>query len=54
MKIGLPDGKLYLADVIGIDPGSDLAILLLRPRKDKGAWPCSRMGERRIYRYRYR
>ena len=45
MKIGLPDGKLYLADVIGIDPGSDLAILLLRPRKDKGAWPCSRMGD---------
>lgn len=45
MKIGLPDGKLYLADVIGIDPGSDLAILLLRPRKDKKPWPYSKMGD---------
>lgn len=45
MKIGLPDGKLYLADVIGIDPGSDLAILLLRPRKDKSPWPFSKMGD---------
>lgn len=45
MKIGLPDGQLYLADVIGIDPGSDLAILRLRPRKDKKPWPYSKMGD---------
>jgi S1-C subfamily serine protease len=45
MKIGLPDGKLYLADVVGIDPGSDLAVLLLRPRKDGKPWPYSKMGD---------
>ncbi|MBK8980511.1 MAG: trypsin-like peptidase domain-containing protein [Planctomycetes bacterium] len=32
MKIGLPDGRLYRADVLGVDPGSDLAVLLLRPQ----------------------
>ena len=45
MKIGLPDGKLYAADVIGIDPGSDLAILLLRERKDGKPWPYSPIGD---------
>ena len=27
MKIGLPDGRLHRAEVLGIDPGSDLALL---------------------------
>lgn len=35
MKIGLPDGELYFADVLGIDPGSDLAVLLLEKRKER-------------------
>jgi S1-C subfamily serine protease len=46
MKIGLPDGKLYLADVLGIDPGSDLAILLLRDGRDgKKTFPYSPLGD---------
>mgnify|MGYP001248720953 CR=1 FL=1 len=32
-KIGLPDGHLYRAEVLGIDPGSDLAVLRLVPRQ---------------------
>ena len=47
MKIGLPDGKLYLADVIGIDPGGDIALMALRgkgPKKD-GTWPYAKMGD---------
>ena len=35
MKIGLPDGELYYADVLGIDPGSDLAVLVLEKRKER-------------------
>ncbi len=31
-KVGLPDGHLYQAEVLGIDPGSDLAVLRLLPR----------------------
>ena len=34
MKVGLPDGELYGATVLGIDPGSDLAVLLLDARDD--------------------
>ena len=45
MKIGMPDGELYLADVLGIDPGSDLAILLLRPRADGMPYPFARLGD---------
>ena len=44
MKIGLPDGCLYEADVLGIDPGSDLAVLLLEPRAGGEPWPCSDLG----------
>ena len=29
-KVGLPDGELYEAVVLGIDPGSDLAVLRAR------------------------
>jgi len=35
MKIGLPDGELYYADVLGVDPGSDLAVLVLEKRQAK-------------------
>lgn len=31
-KVGLPDGELYEAVVLGIDPGSDLAVLRLLPK----------------------
>lgn len=45
MKIGLPDGNLYKAQVLGVDPGSDLAILLLEPRKDGKPYPHSPLGD---------
>jgi S1-C subfamily serine protease len=32
-KVGLPDGELYEAIVLGIDPGSDLAVLRLLPKR---------------------
>ncbi|MFQ5503568.1 MAG: trypsin-like peptidase domain-containing protein [Planctomycetota bacterium] len=47
MKIGLPDGKFYLADVVGIDPGGDIAVMALRgkgPLED-GSWPCVELGD---------
>lgn len=45
MRIGLPDGELYLATVLGIDPGSDLAVLLLDPRDDGQPWPHADLGD---------
>ncbi len=45
MKIGLPDGELYLADVLGIDPGSDLAVLRLRPRADGAPYAWAPLGD---------
>lgn len=45
MKVGLPDGELYLADVLGIDPGSDLAVLLLRPRLDGKQYDSATLGD---------
>ena len=45
MKVGLPDGELYLADVLGIDPGSDLAVLLLRPHPDGRPYPSAELGD---------
>ena len=45
MKCGLPDGELYLADVLGIDPGSDLAILRLRPHPEGKPYPFARLGD---------
>lgn len=45
MRLGLPDGTLQLADVLGIDPGSDLAVMLLRPREDGGAYRYARLGD---------
>jgi S1-C subfamily serine protease len=45
MKIGLPDGELYGATVLGVDPGSDLAVLLLDPRADGKPWPFATLGD---------
>ncbi|HEU4419760.1 MAG TPA: trypsin-like peptidase domain-containing protein [Planctomycetota bacterium] len=44
-KVGLPDGQLYEAEVLGIDPGSDLAVLRLLPKKAGQQWPCCRLGD---------
>src|SRR5690606_11812332 len=43
MKIGLPDGGLYGATVLGADPGSDLAVLLLDARDEP--WPSAPLGD---------
>lgn len=45
MKIGLPDGALYGATVLGIDPGSDLAVLLLDTPHDGRPWPHAELGD---------
>lgn len=44
-KVGLPDGQLYEAVVLGIDPGSDLAVLRLLPKRDGQTWPHCRLGD---------
>lgn len=44
-KVGLPDGQLYEAEVLGIDPGSDLAVLRLLPRIPNQTWPAMRLGD---------
>jgi S1-C subfamily serine protease len=45
MKIGLPDGELYGATVLGIDPGSDLAVLRLDAARDGQPWPFATLGD---------
>jgi len=45
MVIGLPDGDLYTADVLGVDPGSDLAVLLLRGKRDDQTFPFAPLGD---------
>ena len=47
MKIGLPDGKFYLADVIGVDPGGDIALCALRGKgtNPDGTWPHAILGD---------
>ena len=45
MKVGMPDGQLYLADVLGIDPGSDLAVLRLRPAHGRSEFPFRPLGD---------
>jgi S1-C subfamily serine protease len=45
MKVGLPDGRLYRAEVLGIDPGSDLAVLKLEARGDGKPWPAVSLGD---------
>ena len=44
-KVGLPDGRLYEAVVLGIDPGSDLAVLRLLPKEDGQTWPYCDLGD---------
>lgn len=44
MLVGLPDGELYEATVLGIDPGSDLAVLLLNDAS-KRPWPFATLGD---------
>jgi S1-C subfamily serine protease len=44
-KVGLPDGELYEAEVLGVDPGSDLAILKLLPKHEGQTWPWSPLGD---------
>jgi S1-C subfamily serine protease len=44
-KVGLPDGQLYEAEVLGIDPGSDLALLRLLPRTPGQSWPACWFGD---------
>ncbi|MGA1522665.1 MAG: trypsin-like peptidase domain-containing protein, partial [Planctomycetota bacterium] len=39
MKIGLPDGELYGATVLGVDPGSALAVRRLAAPPDGRPWP---------------
>ncbi len=43
-KIGLPDGKLYEGVVLGIDPGSDLAVIRLLPKEEGQTWPFAELG----------
>ena len=44
-KIGLPDGRLYEGVVLGIDPGSDLAVIRLLPKEDGQTWPYCDLGD---------
>ena len=45
MQLGLPDGELYEATVLGIDPGSDLAVLLLHGKRDGQTFPHAPLGD---------
>ena len=44
-KIGLPDGNLYEGVVLGIDPGSDLAVIRLLPKEEGQTWPYCELGD---------
>lgn len=44
-KVGLPDGELYEAVVLGVDPGSDLATLRLLPKRAGQTWPSCPLGD---------
>lgn len=44
-KIGLPDGRLYEGVVLGIDPGSDLAVIRLLPKEEGQTWPYCDLGD---------
>ena len=44
-KVGLPDGELYEAVVLGIDPGSDLAVLRLLQKREGQTWPFRSLGD---------
>lgn len=44
-KVGLPDGELYEAVVLGVDPGSDLAVLRLLGKTPDQTWPWCPLGD---------
>ncbi|MCA8951367.1 MAG: trypsin-like peptidase domain-containing protein [Planctomycetes bacterium] len=44
-KVGMPDGRLYEGIVLGIDPGSDLAVLRLVPKEPGQTWPWCDFGD---------
>ncbi len=44
-KVGLPDGQLYEGEVLGVDPGSDLAVLRLVPKSPGQTWPACDLGD---------
>lgn len=44
-KIGMPDGQLYEGIVLGIDPGSDLAVVRLVPKYPGQTWPHCELGD---------
>ena len=44
-KVGLPDGELYEAVVLGVDPGSDLAVLRLIGKTNGQQWPWRPLGD---------
>jgi S1-C subfamily serine protease len=44
-KVGLPDGELYRAEVLGIDPGSDLAVLRLIPKREGQVFAHCELGD---------
>lgn len=44
-KVGLPDGELYEAVVLGVDPGSDLAVLRLIGKTKGQKWPWRPLGD---------
>jgi S1-C subfamily serine protease len=44
-KIGLPDGELYEGIVMGVDPGSDLAVIRMLPKKEGQTWHYCDLGD---------
>ncbi len=44
-KVGLPDGEQYEAVVLGVDPGSDLAVLRLVGKTPDQRWPWRPLGD---------
>ena len=44
-KVGMPDGRLYEGIVLGIDPGSDLAVIRLVPKEPGQTWPYCDLGD---------
>ncbi|MGL6195448.1 MAG: S1C family serine protease, partial [Thermoguttaceae bacterium] len=42
MKCGMPDGKVYNAVLVGVDPTGDIALIKLLGRDD---FPCAKLGD---------
>ncbi|MBY0230030.1 MAG: trypsin-like peptidase domain-containing protein [Gemmataceae bacterium] len=45
MKCGLPDGKLYDAVLVGLDPVGDIALIKLIPEKAGNKFPYAKIGD---------